>query len=88
MENNYCKNCKNYYQHYGLDKQKIYRLYCGHCALDVKKRIQPDRKACDAFIGAPPDEEAFVNKEYLSKELLHYVLGLDLLPEIDDASPI
>ena len=88
MENQFCQGCMHYRQHYSLDKRKIFRIHCGHCVLDVKKRIKPDHKACDAFQEAPPDEEAFASKEYLSKELLRYVLTLDLLPEIEDAAPI
>ena len=42
-----------------------------------------DTKACENF-SAPPREDAFAAKEYLSKELLAYLLHLELLPEICD----
>lgn len=82
MEEKYCKNCRNYYQHYVMNERRIFRVYCGHCTRYTKKRIKPDHNACDAFVAAQPDEYAFVSKEYLSKELLRYVLEMDLLPEI------
>ena len=44
----------------------------------------PDAQACQNFIPGEADEEAFASKEYLSKELLKYVLEMELLPEIDD----
>ena len=48
------------------------------------RRRKPDTAACENFADAPPDENAFATKEYLSKELLTYVLNLPLLPEIKD----
>jgi len=84
MERIYCKDCENYRQHYALNERKIFRVYCGHCVLYVRKRKKPDTPACEHFVPAMSGEEAFVDKEYLSKELLRYVLSLDLLPEIKD----
>ena len=83
MEQHTCKDCAFYYQHYTLDKRRIFRVHCGHCTrLRAKKRV-PDAKACALFELGTSREEAFASKEYLSKELLQYVLGLELLPEID-----
>ena len=84
MQEKQCCQCQHYRPHYTLDKRKIFRVFCGHCTLRKAKRKLPDAKACESFIPSPPQEEAFVNKEYLSKELLHYMLRLDLLPEIED----
>ena len=78
-----CKECQYYRQHYTLDKRKIFRVYCGHCTLGRPKRKLPDTKACEDFIFDTAQEDAFASKEYLSKELLQYVLSLDLLPEIE-----
>lgn len=85
MEKKFCKNCLYFHQHYALDKQKIFRVYCGHCTLRNPKRKRPDTIACDNYVPTPPDECAFVSKEYLSKELLQYLLHLELLPKIEDA---
>ena len=41
----------------------------------------PDRRT--HYIAGSAPEEAFATKEYLSKELLQYILSLDLLPEIE-----
>ena len=54
--------------------------------LHKAKKKKPDAIACDGFTPALPDEDAFATKEYLSKELLQYLLSLELLPQIEDAS--
>ena len=79
-----CKECRYYLQHYTLDRRKIFRVYCGHCTLGKPKRKLPDANACENFAYGSIPEDAFVSKEYLSKELLDYVLSLELLPEIND----
>ena len=84
METKQCKMCEYYIQHYGLGKKRLFRLHCGHCTLQRAKRKLPDAQACQNFIPGEADEEAFASKEYLSKELLKYVLEMELLPEIDD----
>lgn len=84
MDKRYCKDCGHYYQHYALNSQKIFRVYCGHCTLGRARKRHPDAVACKAFSLAPQDEEAFVSKEYLSKALLQYLLRLELLPSIGD----
>lgn len=84
MMENHCKSCRYFLQHYTLDNRKIFRVYCGHCTFQSPKRKRPDAKACVNFIPGPAQEEAFVSKEYLSKELLQYMLNLNLLPEIQD----
>ncbi len=84
MEKKHCRNCAYYYQHYALDKRKIFRVYCGHCTYKKIKKKRPDSAACEMFSPAPLDEEAFATKEYLSKELLQYLLNLELLPHIED----
>ena len=45
-------------------------------------------KRCENYIYSPGYENAFASKEYLSKELLRYVLSLELLPEIEDANRV
>ena len=88
MEKNICKNCIHYRQHYTFDEKKIFRVYCGHCAQYPAKRKKPDTAACEHFIPAPPDENAFVSKEYLSKALLQYLLNLEFLPPIEDSKEL
>lgn len=84
MEKKFYKNCAHYVQHYGLNQRKFYRLYCEHCMLLKTKNKRPDAAACKDFVPGEPDEAAFAGKEYLSKELLQYLLNLELLPEIRD----
>lgn len=82
MDKAHCQNCAHYCQHYGLKAKEIYRLYCGHCMLHPRLKKRPDALACTDFKSGEPDPDAFVSKEYLSKELLHYMMQLELLPEI------
>jgi len=82
MSNQCCANCSYYLRHYTFDARKIFRVYCGHCTFSRPKRKLPDAKACENFIPGLPQEDAFASKEYLSKELLAYMLSLELLPEI------
>lgn len=79
-----CGNCQNYIQHYGLNKKGLYRVYCGHCTCHSVKKKRPDAKACAHYIYGTADTERFATKEYLSKELLKYLLSLELLPQIKD----
>lgn len=87
MEDKKSKTCAYFRQHYGLDGERLFSLYCGHCAKAKgqarKKGKKPDSTACEQYEQAPPATEAFVSREYLSKALLHYVLRLPLLPEIE-----
>ena len=83
MDDIHCKDCQHYIQHYALDKQKLFRVYYGHCAYLKPKAKRPDAKICKNFIEGTSGEEAFVSKEYLSKALLAYMTGLELLPEIE-----
>ena len=78
------KNCQHFVQHLALNQRRIFCVYCGHCTLGKSKRKQPDAKACEHYISGPSPENAFVTKEYLSKELLQYMLQLELLPEIEE----
>ena len=84
MEQHQCKECQYFLQHYTLNKRKIFRICCGHCTLDRIRRKLPDARACAQFAAGLAQEDAFVSKEYLSKELLSYMLHLELLPNIED----
>ena len=79
-----CKNCQHFMQHLALNNRRLFRVYCGHCTRDRPKHKKPDAKACANFVHGFPQEDAFASKEYLSKELLNYMLSLDLLPKIED----
>ena len=84
MEKDICGSCEHFRQHYTLDKRKVFRVYCGHCVKHPTKRRKPDAVACEHFVASQPDDDAFATKEYLSKELLRYVLSLEILPQIED----
>ena len=84
MSNQHCADCKHYLRHYTFDKHRIFRVYCGHCTLGRTRRKLPDADACKDYVPGTAQEDAFVSKEYLSKELLQYLLSLELLPKIED----
>ena len=86
MDKKCCKDCKNFSQHYTLDARRIFRIHCGHCKIYPPKNKKPNTAACENFVPGTPQEEAFASKEYLSKELLQYMLQLDLLPEIQETT--
>jgi len=83
MNYKHCSDCRYYLQHYTFNERKLFRVYCGHCTFPKVKRKQPDAMACENFVSGSVQKDAFVSKEYLSKELLHYVLKLELLPDIE-----
>ena len=83
MHENSCIQCQHFRQHYTFDNRKIFRVYCGHCTYKSAKHKKPDATACGNYTPRPPQEEVFVTKEYLTKELLQYMLTLELLPEIE-----
>ncbi len=84
MEEKLCKDCKHFRQHFSMNERKIFRVYCGHCTFQRPRTKKPDAKVCENFVPGTVSEDAFASKEYLSKELLQYVLNLELLPEIED----
>ena len=88
MSKNTCGNCQYYRQHYGISDGRIYRVFCGHCTFTRIRTKRPFTAACENYIYAQPDENAFVSKEYLSKALLLRVLNMDLLPPIEDGEGI
>ena len=85
MDEKQCKNCQHYLQHFALSGHRLFRVYCGHCTFARPRRKLPDAKACENYIPGSKPEEAFASKEYLSKELLSYVLHMELLPQIEEA---
>ena len=85
MNERQCKECQHFMQHYVFNKRKIFRVYCGHCTFAGARRKLPDASVCENFVPGPDDTDAFVTKEYLSKELLQYVLSLELVPGIEEA---
>ena len=85
MNEKLCKTCHYFRQHYTFDSRKIFCVLCGHCMYRRIKHRKPDTQACDNYVPAPAQEDAFASKEYLSKELIQYMKSLDLLPAIENA---
>jgi len=79
-----CQNCLHFIQHYTFSEGRVIRVFCGHCTCLKLRHKRPDAKACENFIFSPPDTDAFVTKEYLTKKLLKHVLELELLPKIEE----
>ncbi|MBQ3111290.1 MAG: hypothetical protein IJC70_00215 [Firmicutes bacterium] len=87
MDEQTCQNCKYFYQHYTLTGRRLLRIYCGHCGRRRAARKRPDAAACADFVPAAADADIFVSREYLSKELLRYMMDMELFPGIDDGYP-
>ena len=85
MEKTTCGTCAYFHQHYGISEGKIFRLHCGHCAYPRMRNKRPTANACEHYVFAQPDEDTFVSKQYLTKELLQHLLNMELLPPIEDA---
>lgn len=83
-EKAFCKHCQFYHQHYALNNRRFFRVFCGYCTHGRPKTKRPDASACEHFILGVPNTDAFASREFLSKELLKYVLNLELLPEIEE----
>ncbi len=84
MGENFCKSCEHFRQHYSLNKEKICWVYCGHCVVSARpKRKKTDTAACEQFVPVQSKEDPFVDREYLSKAILEYVLRMKLFPAIE-----
>lgn len=81
MSDKKCENCQHFMQHYGLCKGTLFKVYCGHCTFTSPRKKLPDAAPCEHFLPGSGAEEELVTKEYLTKELLQYVLSLELFPE-------
>ncbi len=86
MNNETCATCLHFCQHYILTEGRIMRVFCGHCIFPNVKSKRPFTKACENYIYAPPDEDAFADKNYLTKEMIRHLFEMEFLPSIEDAS--
>lgn len=84
MDENHCRYCKYYLQHYTLTDTRLIQVECGHCTWKTPMHKRPNKKACENFIPGIHDQAKFVSKQYLSKKLLERVLNMELLPEIEE----
>lgn len=83
MDENKCRECKYFIQHYSLFKGRLQQINCGHCTFLRAKTKKPTAQVCKDFEVREESTEEFVTKEYLTKELLKRVLEMDLLPDIN-----
>ena len=86
MNDKTCQTCLHFHQHYTLKCGKLLRVFYGHCVFPTAKPKRPFSKACENYIYCLPDEDAYADKKYLTKEMLKYLLSLELLPQIEDIS--
>lgn len=82
MEEKQCSGCEYFLQHYGIKDGVLFSIHCGHCRFRRAKQKRPDDRACEHFVPGVEEREKFVTKEYLTKELLRYVLSMELFPEM------
>ena len=81
MNHKTCQDCQHYLRHYTIIDGKLKAVFCGHCRKFAKKKILPDRMVCDCFEPGIPIKKEMVSKQYLTKELLSYLLSMELFPE-------
>ncbi len=82
MDQNKCKDCAHFLQHYILNDTGLLAVQCGHCTHIRAKTKRPYAKACSDFATGTPDTARFATRAYLTKKLLQDTLELELLPEI------
>ncbi len=82
MEQVTCNTCGYYHRHYVLSEGKIIQIHCGHCTYGRIRTKRPTAKACDNYSLSDPPENAFVTREYLTRELLEYIMKMELLPPV------
>ena len=49
MEQNYCKTCQHFRQHYGKFGKRYNPINCGHCVRPRLKTRKPDTPACERY---------------------------------------
>ena len=82
MDNTTCKTCEYFQQHYIFSDKRFRQAYCGHCKFYRRtKTRKPDAPACENYNPGCEEREVFASKEYLTKELLHYILNLEIFQE-------
>lgn len=82
MEKPVCKDCQHFIQHYGNKDGRFFQLNCGHCKIRKKRQNRPSDHICKLFSPGIPDLMEPVTKEYLTKDILDYILRLDLLSDL------
>ena len=71
MNDKTCQTCLHFHQHYTLKCGKLLRVFYGHCVFPTAKPKRPFSKACENYIYCLPDEDAYADKKYLTKEMLN-----------------
>lgn len=85
MPDLFCGNCAHYRQHYILSKACCEGVNCGHCVYPRLKHRKPNDKVCTNYQyrnnppGLPNRQQVI---QFLTKEMLQYILSIDLPPEI------
>ena len=88
MENLTCRQCEHFHIHYILDKHRATPLDCGHCSYPRLKKRRPSEAACihyseNLMSKDLPDRTGVL--DFLTVEMLEYIMGLALPPEVEDA---
>ena len=81
MEQEICKFCTHYVQHYALTKSLCITVECGHCTWPRMKGRKPGTKACGHFelrqepLSLPERERVI---RFLTVDVLQRILSLEL----------
>lgn len=86
MEQEYCRNCVHFKQHYHISGEYGFLIDCGHCVCPGLKHRKATAKACERFVKREkpelPDRKETIH--YLTTKVLEYILELELPPIIKE----
>lgn len=77
MDNETCRACKYFMQHYIISENRLVRIFSGHCTQSVKKKNHTNTKACEMFTSCAADIPRIGSRRYLARLLLEYALTPD-----------
>ena len=86
MQQPSCLSCRHYRRHYVFSGDRAMATNCGHCIFSRGKHRRPGAPACAQY--QPTEAETPLDREnviqYLTTELLDYVLHLPLPPKVEE----
>lgn len=84
MNNETCKTCNHFRQHYSLKDGVLTRVHYGHCTFPRAKQKRPSSKICEHYSPGPADEEIYATQKYLTREMIRHLFELEFFPLAKD----
>ena len=86
MDDQTCKTCAHFHQHYTLEPSRCSPIPCGHCSFPRLKHRKPHTTACKHYLQADikslPDREKVL--AFLTVDMLQHIMQLSLPPIVED----